>query len=197
MAARPNGTATKIIEAALRTLARQGPENFSMAGIGRQAGVSRRTLYRYFHSSDEVLQEVAVHVGNSYQNAIEAAVVAEPTPDRRVEVVLYATMHFGDYEPAALAVLRLDPTFTLRFIEQTIEHYVEVLRVALDPVSEQIPGVASGRVTVVEVAELVIRLGISGFSLHSLRVDTVPTAFAALISAGGAAPRGRRSPDKS
>jgi AcrR family transcriptional regulator len=177
----PNGTASRILEAALRTLARQGANNFSMAGIGREAGISRRTLYRYFHSSDEVLQAVAVHVGTSYVRAIDAAIAKDPDLDKRIETVLLATVHYGDYHPAAVAVFRMEPGFTLGYLESTLPHYIEVVRKAIEPVVEQIPAVSSGAVTDAEVAEIIIRLGISGFSIQSPGTEAVSRVFAQLV----------------
>lgn len=180
-----NGTATRLLEAALRTLARQGADNFSMASIGREAGVSRRTLYRYFHNSDEVLQAVAVHVGESYVRAIDEAIAAEPALERRIEVVLHTTVHYGDYHPAAVAVFRMEPAFTLQFLETTLDHYIAVLRDAIDPVLAKIPATKSGAVTPELLAEIIIRIGISGFSLHSDATDQLAGAFAALIQPSG------------
>jgi len=177
----PNGTESRILEAALRTLARQGADNFSMAGIGREAGISRRTLYRYFHNRDEVLQAVAVHVGESYARVVDDVIAADPDLDRRVEVVLHATVHYADYNPAAIAVLRIEPAFTYQFLESTIDRYIEVVRNAIAPVADRIPAVRAGKVTELELAEVVVRLGISGFSLRSEGSEALGRSLARLI----------------
>lgn len=176
-----NGTATRLLEAALRTLAREGSERFSMASIGREAGVSRRTLYRYFHNSDEVLQAVAVHVGDSYVRAIDQAIAREPAIDKRIEVVLDATVHYGDFHPAAVAVFRMDPAFTLQFLESTLDHYIEVLGEAIDLALPNVPAVQQKVVDPVDLAEIIIRIGISGFSIHSDRTRFLAPAFAHLV----------------
>jgi AcrR family transcriptional regulator len=182
-AAPPNGTATRLLEAALRTLARQGTDNFSMANIGREAGVSRRTLYRYFHNSDEVLQAVAVHVGDSYVRAVDDAIAKEPALDKRVEVLLHATIHYGDYHPAAVAVFRMEPAFTLQFLESTLDRYIDVVRGALEPAHGEVPALAEGTVTPEVFAEILIRLGISGFTMHSAGVELIASAFAKIAHA--------------
>ncbi|MFI5040421.1 MAG: TetR/AcrR family transcriptional regulator [Acidimicrobiales bacterium] len=177
----PNGTANRILEAALRTLARQGADNFSMASIGREAHVSRRTLYRYFHNRDEVLEAVAVHIGNSYARAIDEAIAANPDIDRRIEVILSATVNYGDFHPAALAVMQMEPGFTFQFLQSTLPDYIEVARKGIEPVAQQVPALRSGSVTVEQVAEVVIRLGISGFSFPSKGAEDLGEVLTRLI----------------
>ncbi len=158
-----NDTERRILDAALETIARQGAGQVSMASIGRTANVSRRTLYRYFHNSSDVLQAVAVHVGKSYVRAIDAAIAKDPDLDRRIEVVLSATVHYGDYQPVAAAVMRSEPAFTLQFLESTFSHYVDVIHKAIAPVVGDVAAVKSGRITAEELANVITHLGISGF----------------------------------
>jgi AcrR family transcriptional regulator len=182
MASSENGTPERILEGALRALARHGADHFSMVDIGREAGISRRTLYRYFRNRDDVIQAVAVHIGNTYAKAVEEAIAAQPAPEDRLRVVLSATVHYGDYHPAAINVLRLEPGFTLAFIEETLQHYVDVVRDALQPAACSIPAVMSGAVAVGQLAEIVVRLGLSAYFLHSPGTGQLTDAFVGLVT---------------
>jgi AcrR family transcriptional regulator len=156
-------TERRILDAALETLARQGAGKVSMTAISQAAHVSRRTLYRYFSNSSDVLQAVAVHVGENFVRAIDQAIEGEPALDRRIEVVLAATVHYGDYQPVAAAVMRSEPGFTIEFLVNTFPHYVEVIRKAIAPVVGEVPAVRSGRITEAEFANLITHLGVAGF----------------------------------
>jgi AcrR family transcriptional regulator len=186
-----NDRAASILEAALRTLARQGADNFSIVNIAREAHVSRRTIYRYYSSTEDILAGVAEYVGGSFARAIEEAVSATPDLDRRFEVVMTATMRYGDYQPAAIAVMRMEPAFTIEFLSNTIGDYVDVIRAAIAPVIDRVPAVTDGRISEEQLAELIIRIGISGFLIPSQVLDTMPAAMASLMT-GPKPPRRRR-----
>ena len=47
-----NETVNRILDGALRALARRGLRKLSMSDICEEAGISRGTLYRYFKSKD-------------------------------------------------------------------------------------------------------------------------------------------------
>jgi AcrR family transcriptional regulator len=177
-----NGTAERILDSALRALARHGSSQFSMSDIGREAGISRRTLYRYFRNREDVLQAVAVHIGSSFAKAVDEAIAAHPDLDDRLSVVLGATVNYEMYDPAAIAVLRLEPGFTREFIEGTLQHYVDVVRDALEPAVSRVQAVANGSVSLQQLAEIVLRLGLSAFFLHSDGAAELPDTFARLLA---------------
>ena len=177
-----NGTAERILDSALAALARHGANQFTMSDVGREAGISRRTLYRYFRNRDDVLQAVALHVGTSYAKALDRAIAVNPALDQRVSVVLSTTAGYERYEPAAVAVLRLEPGFTREYIERTLQLYIDVVREALEPAAPSVPAVANGAVTLDQFAEIVLRLGLSAFLLRSDGAVHLPGAFARLLA---------------
>src|SRR5438874_1954233 len=52
-----------ILTAALELAGERGPELLNMEGIARRAGVSKETLYRWWHSKTEVLLEALAGYG--------------------------------------------------------------------------------------------------------------------------------------
>jgi len=154
-----------------------------MAGIGREAGVSRRTLYRYFNNREDVLEAIAEHVGGTYSRIIEDAIAAVPELDRRVDVVLSTTVHYGDHHPAAVAVFQMEPGFTLQFLQSTLAHYVDVIATAIEPAVASLDVVRRGGVTVDQIAEIIIRLGVSGFMLDSDERESLGAVLTQLLHA--------------
>ena len=58
---RNDSTRTRILEAALEILIRDGPAKASMAEVARRAGLSRQGLYIHFGSKDELTYAAARH----------------------------------------------------------------------------------------------------------------------------------------
>jgi hypothetical protein len=78
-------------------------------------------------------------------------------------------------------VRRLEPGFTIEFLEGTLAHYVDVVRRALEPASARILAIHSGSVKLEELAEVVVRLGISAFFMQSERAGELPDIFARVL----------------
>jgi AcrR family transcriptional regulator len=55
------GTRTKILDAARKLIALQHPSALSVAEIARHAGISHRTVYRYFSTKEALITAVAEH----------------------------------------------------------------------------------------------------------------------------------------
>ena len=55
-------TKTAIIEAAVTVLGRDGPNGFSAAGLAREVGVSKATLFHHFASIDEIPIQAFEHM---------------------------------------------------------------------------------------------------------------------------------------
>jgi AcrR family transcriptional regulator len=69
-----------LIKAALRAIAEDGPEGFTLRDVARRAGVSAAAPYRHFQDKDELLAAVAGECAERLAATIEAA-LAEPSDD--------------------------------------------------------------------------------------------------------------------
>jgi AcrR family transcriptional regulator len=49
----------RIIEAAIRCVDRDGPEQFTLSSVAAELGVIRQTIYRYYASTDELMSAVS------------------------------------------------------------------------------------------------------------------------------------------
>ena len=56
----------RIMAAAVRCVQRHGIDRTSVAMIASEAGVSRPTLYAYFHNRDEIVNQAAVAASDSF-----------------------------------------------------------------------------------------------------------------------------------
>jgi AcrR family transcriptional regulator len=183
-----NDTSDRILDGALRALARHGLRKLSMSDIGEEAGVSRGTLYRYFRSKDEVLEAIGEHVSASFEAALDEAVRDVDDPTERLRAALHVVVHYNDTHPEGILVLEADPAFAIAFLRRRFSHFVDVLRDALAPVFAQSPAVRNGAVTERELAEILQRLAMSAFLLPSPLGNRIPEVIAGLWSRTGRAP---------
>ena len=89
-----------LIKAALVEIAAQGPEQFSLRGVARRAGVSAPAVYRHFANKDDLLAAVAAECSERIGAAVNAAIAAAPPDDpleqfraTGIAVVQFAVAH--------------------------------------------------------------------------------------------------------
>jgi len=67
-----------LVAAALKEIAKTGPEAFSLRNVARRAGVSAPAVYRHFADKDALLAAVAEECWDQIGAAIQAALAAAP-----------------------------------------------------------------------------------------------------------------------
>ena len=67
-----------LVAAALKEIAKTGPDGFSLRGVARRAGVSAPAVYRHFADKDALLAAVAEECWDRIGAALLAAVEAAP-----------------------------------------------------------------------------------------------------------------------
>ena len=101
---RNNSTRTRILEAALEILSRDGPAKASMAEIARRAGLSRQGLYLHFSSKDALTYAAARHAFEvQHANAQAMLASGRPFTERLVGALMaeYASLYSGTRSRAA------------------------------------------------------------------------------------------------
>ncbi|MGH7820364.1 MAG: TetR/AcrR family transcriptional regulator [Candidatus Binatia bacterium] len=154
-------TAARILDGALRGLARHGRHKLSMSDICREAHVSRGTLYRYFKTKDDVLDAIGKHVETSFRRAVDAAVAANPAVEDRLRVVLEVMVDYGQTHEAAARVVESEPQFTLAFLRREFPNFITIMRKALEPVLDEAAVVRDGVLTKNQLVELFLRIALS------------------------------------
>lgn len=93
-----------LIAAALKEIAHEGPDKFSLRGVARRAGVSAPAVYRHFKDKDDLLAAVAADCFERFGDAIVASAQSAPPDDpleqfraTGIAVVQFAVAHPEHY----------------------------------------------------------------------------------------------------
>lgn len=95
----------RLCDLALQTFATQGVEGITLRGLAAAVGCSRTTPYRYFKNKAEILAAVRQREFQRMADALEAAVVAEPSPDKRLVALASTYLRFAVEHPDAYRVM--------------------------------------------------------------------------------------------
>ena len=118
---RKNGsTRTRILEAALDILSRDGPAKASMEDIARRAGLSRQGLYIHFSSKDELTYAAARHAFE-VQHANAQAMLASRRPFTERLVGALAAKHRLTRSPNVSRAARFWQGYEAPVIDRIIE----------------------------------------------------------------------------
>jgi len=175
-----SATLSRILDAALATLARRGVRKLSMTDVGHQAGISRGTLYRYFNGKADLLDAIAGHVQQGLQKDLTAAVEERPALDARIGVVVEAIVNYGMAHPEAIQVMSVEPRFAMEFVKGVFPDFVSVTEELLAPALELTPAVRSGALSCRELSQLILRVAASTFYIPTGDLENMPRAVAAL-----------------
>jgi AcrR family transcriptional regulator len=182
-------TRRRLLDAARLGLARFGSRKLSMTDVAEFAGVSRRTLYRYFPSMEDLLEALGEDELRSFDAGIAAAVRDHPPGDRLDAVVKFMSDSLSDDHLQQLVIT--EPAFVLkRFVtilpalRTSLAALIEHERTA-EPVSRSLAD---------DLADALIRLAMSHFLLPEgdpTRFDRSAAAIiaAALELSAGTSPR--------
>lgn len=89
-----------LINAALREIAHEGADGFSLRGVARRAGVSAPAVYRHFTDKDDLLAAVAAECAERLATAMTEAVAKAPDdPLERFRATGVAIVRFAVAHP--------------------------------------------------------------------------------------------------
>lgn len=86
----------RILQAVRQVFARGGYHEISVEQVIAEAGVSRPTFYRYFHSVDEAVELLVSQVNQDLIQRIMAALASETEPAAKVEAAVLAWRSWGE-----------------------------------------------------------------------------------------------------
>lgn len=86
----------RILQATRQVFARAGYHDISVEQVIAEAGVSRPTFYRYFHSVDEAVELLVSQVNQDLIQRIMAALSSEAEPAAKVEAAVLAWRGWGE-----------------------------------------------------------------------------------------------------
>ncbi|WP_068070468.1 TetR/AcrR family transcriptional regulator [Novosphingobium lentum] len=163
---RPPASVLKILNGALQALGERGAERLSMSTIGKLAGVSRGTLYRYFKTKEDVLRAVSEHVSLAFENGIRDVATGIADPIQRLHCVLrfhneYSTLQEAD------KMLIVDPVFVVNFFHNHAPRHRAALLDALGPSLDHFDRHRASPIDRAAVADLLVRLQTSRIILRT------------------------------
>jgi AcrR family transcriptional regulator len=174
-------TRERILDGAVRAVARHGLAKLGMSDVSTSAGVSRGTLYRYFSNREVLLDALAVEEGRRFFERVLAAVEAEPEGEARMRVMLeHATLHVVEHE-ALQRLLETEPGFLLESLREQYPAIRAALHELLAPLLRDTEPVRGGVVTTEQLADWTTRFMISAFLFPAPRPEEMSAGILSMF----------------
>ena len=111
-------TREQLIKVARRLFALKGIENITMSDIAAEAQRSRRTVYTYFKSKEELLEASIEMEVNKISSAITKVAMSDLPPDKKIIRLIFVRLH------ATRSVIRRNSRLSSEYFNNTwiIEH---------------------------------------------------------------------------
>ncbi len=170
----------RILEAALRVVARQGVRRLSMGDVGEAAGMSRTNLYRYFASKKDLVDALASYEGQRFVEGLEKVIADCPDQSAQAMAIIDFYARYAADHPAG-TVSEIDPGFVLDYLRQSRATAGEELRARLAPSLADAPIVAAGVLTPDELVDVILRLQATTWVLPTQDVSSLARAMQWLV----------------
>ena len=190
-------TRERILDGAVRAVARHGLSKLGMSDVSDSAGVSRWRLYRYFPTREELLWELTQREALLFYESVMEEADRTPAGEARLDLVLEIASQQLSGHPALQRLLETDPAMVLESIRDRFPDIRERLTRVLGPALRETHPVRSGVISEGQLVDWATRLLISLY----LFPDSEPQKMARglgdmyrLLTAKPALVRKRRSP---
>lgn len=148
----------RLLEATSVTLARFGPRKLNLTDIASRAGVSRPTLYRYFSSKEELLEELAAYEKQRFLDELSDALRGLDGPARLDRALRFVVDFQRDYPMRGL--VEIEPLFMLDQLEVALQTMTTPLIPLFKTAGETSAASAAA------LADLVVRIALSHFLIR-------------------------------
>lgn len=174
----------RILEAAEECFARYGFQKTSMEDIAREAGLSRRSVYRHFPDKSALFNEVATGRTRIFLDEILRSTARLTGLSAQIEEVARLTRHFIHEDPISAALLRVDPDSLARVVSTEARPLLSMAMEAIVPLIEAArdSGEVREDLSVPRASEWIARMVFSLAATPSVNFDIDdPTQTAAFI----------------
>ncbi len=154
-------TRARILDGALRAIARHGLTKLGMSDVSASAGVSRGTLYRYFPSREELLENLARFEAERFQRRVGEALRSAPPGAPRLELALQHVTRYAREQPAIQRLLDTEPAFVLTYVRENFPALCATTREMLAPLLRPSSAVQTGAVGADQLVDWLTRVMIS------------------------------------
>lgn len=189
-------TRVRILDGAMRAIARHGLTKLGMNDVSESAGVSRGTLYRYFPSREELLDHLAEHESRRFRERVDEALKSAPRGETRLEVALLRVARYAREHPAIRRLVETEPAFVLGYLRDRFPALRAMCHELFAPVLRETEPVQVGAVTAEQMVDWLTRVMISAVLLPDPEPDEMARGLTAvyrlLARAGEGRPRSGR-----
>jgi len=176
--------AERILKAAEECFARYGFQKTSMEDIAREAGLSRRSVYRHFPDKTALFNEVAAAHTRIFLERVAQRTAELDGLSAQIEEVARLTNRFMREDPISNALLRADPDSLARMVSTDALGMLTIGMEATVPLVEAARerGEVRPDIDVTRAAEWILRMVFSLTATPSVSFDIGdPEAKAAFI----------------
>ena len=147
---------------ARRVIAERGPGRFTMSAVADAAGVSRKTLYRWFPTKEALLDALTGYEEQVFDTRLRAAIDAQDSPTRRLDAALRLLVTYLDglMGPDPIGA---DPGFAIQSLARSLHPQTTSFVRQLGDAFEAVPAVRLGHLSQEQAAELFLRLAYSHY----------------------------------
>ncbi|MEO8605736.1 MAG: helix-turn-helix domain-containing protein [bacterium] len=186
-------TRQRILDGAMLAVARHGLAKLGMSDVSLQAGVSRGTLYRYFPSRDELLQDLAAFETLRFQQRVGEALAAAPAGAARLEAALQHVARYVREHPAILRIIETEPAFVLAYLRGEFPALRATTGKFLAPLLADTEPVRAGLATTAQLVDWMTRVMISAVLFPDPDPDGMARSLTAVYRLLTGPPPGRRA----
>ncbi len=172
-------TEERLLEGALRAVARHGLAKLSMRDVSRYAGVSRATAYRYFPDTDALLRALGRREAERFERQVWEALEKAPPGRERLAVVLDFVDRLAREHPLIQRLPETDPGLVLTSLRERFPEIRAAIARLLGPVLAETELVRSGAVDAGRLAGWATRVLISLFLFPERPTERAPEVLAA------------------
>jgi len=190
-------TRERIIDGALRAVARHGLAKLAVADIGESAGVSRGTVYRYFPTRQELLSAVAAEEARRFYRRVLEVLENAPAGEERIRLMLeHATRHVVEHQ-ALQRLLETEPAFVLESLREQFGAIRETMGRLLEPFMEETAPVRVGVVSAGQLVDWTVRMMITAFLFPARSREEMADGLMAMFKMLSVEPDARTGKDGS
>ena len=174
---RPRG---RILDGAMRAIARHGLAKLGMSDVCESAGVSRGTLYRYFPSREDLLDHLAEHESRRFRERVDQALRSAARGESRLEVALLQVARYAREHPAIRRIVETEPAFVLGYLREHFGVLRAMCHELFAPVLGETGPVRVGAVTADQMVDWLTRVMISAVLLPDPEPDEMARGLTAV-----------------
>jgi AcrR family transcriptional regulator len=123
-------TRKRILKAAYDAIASAGADQISTAAVHHAAQVSRTTLYRYFPTREVLLRGVIDYMSDDVEQRLQGIIAERPALKDRLDIVIDLMIEQQEQD-IGRRLLRVDPGFVMKTLDQTLQRNIDIFNDAL------------------------------------------------------------------